>query len=49
MLTSKPLNEPVSCLGPIIMNTQGQLETAFREHWNGTILKNRQTQDHRLF
>ena len=40
LLTGKPLNEPVAWRGPIVMNTQAQLETAFREYHEGTFIKN---------
>ena len=40
LLTGKPLNEPVAWRGPIVMNTQAELETAFREYRDGTFIKN---------
>ncbi len=40
VLTGKPLNEPVAWRGPIVMNTQEELETAFREYRDGTFIKN---------
>lgn len=39
LLTGKPLNEPVFWRGPIVMNTQAELETAFREYQEGTFIK----------
>ena len=39
LLTGKPLNEPVAWQGPIVMNTQAELETAFREYRDGTFIK----------
>jgi redox-sensitive bicupin YhaK (pirin superfamily) len=39
LLTGKPLNEPVAWQGPIVMNTQSELETAFREYREGTFIK----------
>jgi redox-sensitive bicupin YhaK (pirin superfamily) len=41
MLTGKPLNEPVAWRGPIVMNTQEELELAFREYREGTFIKNK--------
>jgi hypothetical protein len=41
MLTGKPLNEPVAWRGPIVMNTQAELELAFREYREGTFIKNK--------
>jgi redox-sensitive bicupin YhaK (pirin superfamily) len=39
LLTGKPLNEPVAWRGPIVMNTQEELELAFREYREGTFIK----------
>jgi len=39
LLTGKPLNEPVAWRGPIVMNTQTELETAFREYRDGSFIK----------
>ncbi|MCF8130577.1 MAG: pirin family protein [Deltaproteobacteria bacterium] len=39
LITGKPLNEPVAWRGPIVMNTQEELETAFREYQEGTFIK----------
>jgi redox-sensitive bicupin YhaK (pirin superfamily) len=39
LLTGKPLSEPVAWRGPIVMNTQAELETAFREYREGNFIK----------
>ncbi len=39
LLTGKPLNEPVAWRGPIVMNTQEELDTAFQEYKDGTFIK----------
>ena len=39
LLTGKPLNEPVAWKGPIVMNTQAELDIAFREYREGTFVK----------
>jgi redox-sensitive bicupin YhaK (pirin superfamily) len=39
LLTGKPLKEPIAWHGPIVMNTQAELETAFRELQEGTFVK----------
>jgi hypothetical protein len=39
LLTGKPLGEPVAWRGPIVMNTDDELQTAFREYQDGTFVK----------
>jgi redox-sensitive bicupin YhaK (pirin superfamily) len=39
LVSGKPINEPVAWYGPIVMNTQKELETAFEEYNNGTFIK----------
>jgi hypothetical protein len=39
LVSGKPLGEPVAWGGPIVMNTQEELELAFEEYDNGTFLK----------
>jgi len=34
-----PIREPVAWYGPIVMNTEGELETAFAEYREGTFIK----------
>jgi len=41
LVSGKPLGEPVAWRGPIVMNTQQELETAFREYRDGTFIKNK--------
>ena len=41
LMTGKPLGEPIAWSGPIVMNTQEELRTAFRELDEGTFLKGR--------
>jgi len=38
-VSGKPLEEPVAWGGPIVMNTQEELEEAFRELSEGTFIK----------
>lgn len=45
LISGNPINEPISWQGPIVMNTDEELETAFREYRNGTFLKHQQKQD----
>lgn len=42
LVSGKPLGEPVAWWGPIVMNTQQELELAFREYEQGTFLKHKQ-------
>jgi redox-sensitive bicupin YhaK (pirin superfamily) len=39
LVSGKPLQEPVAWYGPIVMNTQAELQLAFEELKNGTFLK----------
>jgi quercetin 2,3-dioxygenase len=39
LVSGKPLQEPVAWYGPIVMNTQEQLQQAFQELEKGTFLK----------
>jgi hypothetical protein len=39
LLCGVPLKEPVAWRGPIVMNTDQELEQAFREYRNGTFLR----------
>lgn len=39
LISGKPLKEPVAWYGPIVMNTQEELEAAFEEYNNGTFVK----------
>jgi redox-sensitive bicupin YhaK (pirin superfamily) len=41
LVSGKPLKEPVAWMGPIVMNTQEELNTAFREYEEGTFIKHR--------
>lgn len=39
LISGKPLNEPIAWYGPIVMNTQAELKTAFEEYERGTFIK----------
>ncbi|MGD0057711.1 MAG: pirin-like C-terminal cupin domain-containing protein, partial [Methanomassiliicoccales archaeon] len=39
LISGKPIGEPVAWLGPIVMNTQDELENAFQELRQGTFIK----------
>jgi redox-sensitive bicupin YhaK (pirin superfamily) len=39
LVSGKPLEEPLAWHGPIVMNTQEQLQQAFEELREGTFLK----------
>jgi redox-sensitive bicupin YhaK (pirin superfamily) len=41
LVSGKPLKEPVAWYGPIVMNTQAELQEAARELRNGTFIKER--------
>ena len=40
LVSGNPLNEPVAWRGPIVMNTDEELDLAFREYRNGAFIKN---------
>jgi hypothetical protein len=37
--SGKPIEEPVAWYGPIVMNTEAELEQAYAELRNGTFIK----------
>jgi redox-sensitive bicupin YhaK (pirin superfamily) len=39
LLSGKPLKEPIAWYGPIVMNTEEELENAFREYEEGTFVQ----------
>ena len=39
LVSGKPLKEPVAWYGPIVMNTEEELQTAFDEYQQGTFIK----------
>jgi len=39
LVSGRPLREPVAWYGPIVMNTEEELETAFREYREGTFVR----------
>ena len=39
LVSGKPIGEPVAWYGPIVMNTQEELEIAFEEYRKGTFIK----------
>jgi len=39
LISGKPLGEPVAWQGPIVMNTQAELQVAFEEYRQGTFIK----------
>lgn len=41
LISGKPIGEPVAWYGPIVMNTQEELQTAFEEYSNGTFIKHK--------
>jgi redox-sensitive bicupin YhaK (pirin superfamily) len=41
LISGKPLKEPIAWYGPIVMNTEEELNVAFEEYQNGTFIKKR--------
>ena len=39
LISGEPIGEPVAWYGPIVMNTEEELETAFREYRDGTFIR----------
>lgn len=39
LISGKPIGEPVTWYGPIVMNTEAELRQAFEEYQNGTFIK----------
>ena len=43
LISGRPINEPVSWQGPIVMNTDEEVQAAFTEYRNGTFLKHQES------
>jgi len=43
LISGKPIGEPVAWYGPIVMNSDEELQLAFEEYRNGTFIKHKRT------
>jgi len=41
LISGRPIGEPIAWYGPIVMNTQEELQTAFEEYEKGTFIKHK--------
>ncbi len=41
LVSGKPIGEPVAWRGPIVMNTQAELNVAFEEYNSGAFIKHK--------
>ncbi|MEE3263625.1 MAG: pirin-like C-terminal cupin domain-containing protein, partial [Candidatus Latescibacterota bacterium] len=41
LVSGKPIEEPIAWRGPIVMNSQNEIQTAFRELQQGTFIRKR--------
>jgi len=41
LISGRPIGEPVAWYGPIVMNTEEELQIAFEEYRNGTFIKHK--------
>jgi redox-sensitive bicupin YhaK (pirin superfamily) len=41
LISGRPIGEPVAWWGPIVMNSEAELKTAFEEYANGTFIKHK--------
>jgi redox-sensitive bicupin YhaK (pirin superfamily) len=41
LISGKPIGEPIAWYGPIVMNTQKEIELAFQEYRDGTFIKHK--------
>ena len=39
LISGRPIGEPIAWRGPIVMNTDEELKTAFEEYRNGTFIR----------
>jgi redox-sensitive bicupin YhaK (pirin superfamily) len=43
LISGKPIGEPVAWYGPIVMNSEEELQLAFEEYQNGTFIKHKKS------